>query len=57
MPIATDRLIHGKWTKLVPLTVKGADPVDVPKWHSLRLFGAGRHPRGFNAGAERRAEL
>jgi hypothetical protein len=28
-----------------------------PEWHSLRLFGRGRHPGAFTAGAETQAEL
>lgn len=31
--------------------------VDKPEWHGLRLFGLGRHPRGFDAGDETRGEL
>jgi hypothetical protein len=23
-----------------------------PEWHSLRLFGGGRHPKAFDAGVE-----
>jgi hypothetical protein len=25
-----------------------------PEWHSLRLFGSGRHPAGFEMGSEPR---
>ncbi len=28
-----------------------------PEWHSLRLFGHGRHPGAFHAGAETQGEL
>jgi hypothetical protein len=28
-----------------------------PEWHSLRLFGGGRHPGVFLAGAERKSSL
>ena len=31
--------------------------VAAPEWHTLRLFGQGRHPAFFDAGIERQDEL
>ena len=46
---------------LIPLPGVSATPAAscrkvgrCPEWHSLRLFGSGRHPAGFEMGSEPR---
>ena len=57
MPTATEGLVGGDWS-LSPLLVQAsAQRADDPEWHTLRLFGRGRHPRAFAAGAETHDEL
>jgi hypothetical protein len=57
MPTATECSVGGGWN----LSAPSAEPIpergDNPEWHSLRLFGSGRHPGAFAAGAETRDGL
>jgi hypothetical protein len=57
MSSATERSPHGDWALSVPSLATPPEPVDSPEWHSLRLFGSGRHPRAFDGGAEKQDEL
>ena len=50
MPTPLDGVV-GDWEVSTPLEPVLERP-HVPEWHSLRLFGRGRHPRTFAAGAE-----
>lgn len=56
MSTATERLVDGDQLVRSPLEA-AAEPVVSPEWHSLRLFGRGRHAGVFAAGAEIRDEL
>jgi hypothetical protein len=51
MPTPTDGLIGGEWDVSAALEIVLERP-RVPEWHGLRLFGRGRHPGTFAAGAE-----
>jgi hypothetical protein len=57
MSTATERLVGGDPVVSVPVLEAAAEPVISPEWHSLRLFGRGRHLGAFRAGAETRDEL
>jgi hypothetical protein len=52
MPTAIEAVAGGDWGES-PASVDLA-PVRAgqPEWHSLRLFGGGRHPGAFDAGVE-----
>jgi hypothetical protein len=57
MSTATERLVGGDPVVSVPLIEAIAEPAISPEWHTLRLFGSGRHLGAFLAGAERHDEL
>jgi hypothetical protein len=57
MSTATERLVGGDPVVSVPAMEASAEPVISPEWHSLRLFGRGRHFGAFLAGAELHDEL
>jgi hypothetical protein len=57
MPVATDTsVVDERAPGILSAAVRPERSGD-PEWHTLRLFGRGRHPRGFDAGAETRTEL
>jgi hypothetical protein len=49
---ATDGLAGGDWAVSAPLAEGVLERYSDPEWHSLRLFGRGRHPGAFAAGVE-----
>lgn len=57
MPMATESLARGDATPSTP----PADVLpllrDAPEWHTLRLFGRGRHSGAFRAGVETPGEV
>ncbi len=57
MPIATEGLVGGDWTVGGPLVEAIPEPFRDPEWHSLRLFGRGRHRGVFAGGVETRDGL
>lgn len=57
MSTATERLVGGDPVVSVPLIEASVEPAISPEWHTLRLFGRGRHLGAFQAGAERHDEL
>jgi hypothetical protein len=57
MPTATERLVRGDWTVSAPLAEAPTPRCETPEWHSLRLFGRGRHAGAFDAGAEANDQL
>ncbi len=57
MSAATERLVDGDPVVSDPAIEAAAEPGISPEWHSLRLFGRGRHSGAFQAGAERHDEL
>jgi hypothetical protein len=57
MSTATERLVGGDQVVGVPSIEAIVEPVISPEWHSLRLFGRGRHFGVFQAGAEISDEL
>jgi hypothetical protein len=57
MPIATETLVAGDLTLGTPSLEAVPESCVSPEWHTLRLFGGGRHPGAFAAGAEMRDEL
>jgi hypothetical protein len=56
MPTATEGLVGGVLALSGPLVDAPPQWRD-PEWHTLRLFGRGRHPGAFAAGAETRDDL
>jgi hypothetical protein len=52
MPTASEAVAGGDWGAGDPSVELIPEPVGQPEWHSLRLFGAGRHPGAFDAGVE-----
>jgi hypothetical protein len=54
---ATDGLARGDWAVSVALAEGVLERYPDPEWHSLRLFGRGRHPGAFAAGVETREAL
>lgn len=57
MLTATERSVRGDWTMSAPSVEVLPERVDNPEWHSLRLFGRGRRPGTFGAGAEQQTQL
>jgi hypothetical protein len=57
VPTSTERLVGCDWAVSPPLVEAIPKRSDDPEWHTLRLFGRGRHPGVFAAGAEMRDEL
>jgi hypothetical protein len=57
MSTAAERLINGDHVASVPTVETLPQCAVSPEWHSLRLFGLGRHMGAFHAGAETRNEL
>jgi hypothetical protein len=57
MSTATERLVDGDPVVSVPSIDAAPESLVSPEWHSLRLFGRGRHFGAFQAGAEMRDEL
>ena len=57
MPTATEALVGGDSVVSPPLVEAILERFADPEWHSLRLFGRGRHPRAFAAGVETRDAL
>jgi hypothetical protein len=57
MTTATERLVGGDQVVSVPLMDAAPERALSPEWHSLRLFGRGRHMGAFQAGAEMPDEL
>ncbi len=57
MPTATERLAPGDWIVSDPLSDPPPARCDNPEWHALRLFGRGRRPGAFDAGAETHDQL
>ena len=57
MPTVTDALVAGEWTLDTPLVEGMAHVCVSPEWHSLRLFGGGRHRGTFASGAELHDEM
>jgi hypothetical protein len=56
VPTATEGLTGSDWALSSPSVETVLERRD-PEWHTLRLFGRGRHPGAFAAGAEKRDEL
>jgi hypothetical protein len=52
MLTAAEGLVRGEWTVGAPLVEAIPERFHDPEWHSLRLFGRGRHPSGFDGGIE-----
>jgi hypothetical protein len=50
-------LVGGDWASTAPLVEAILDRYSDPEWHSLRLFGRGRHAGAFAAGVETRDAL
>lgn len=57
MTTATDGMVRGDWLGSAPLVQVVPERVDDPEWHTLRLFGRGRHRSGFASGVEVHDEL
>ena len=57
MPTATEALVDGDAVVSPPLEEAILERLAEPEWHSLRLFGRGRHPHAFAAGVESRDAL
>jgi hypothetical protein len=57
MTTATERLVGGDQVVSVPTMDAAPERALSPEWHSLRLFGRGRHMGAFQAGAEMPDEL
>jgi hypothetical protein len=54
---ATDGSVIGEWVAIAPATDAPVERHKCADWLSLRLFGAGRRPGAFEAGAEALARL
>jgi hypothetical protein len=52
MPTATEALVGGDRVVSAPLEEAILERYEDPEWHTLRLFGRGRHPHAFAAGVE-----
>ena len=52
MLTATEGLVGGDGALSDPLADAIPERYSEPEWHSLRLFGRGRHPGEFAAGVE-----
>ena len=57
MLTATERSVRGELTVSVPVAEVAPERYASPDWHSLRLFGGGRHARAFADGVEMGDEL
>jgi hypothetical protein len=57
VPTATEGLVGGEWVVAVPVVDAIPEPCRDPEWHSLRLFGRGRHSGVFAAGIETHDDL
>lgn len=57
MPTATEASVGGDSVVGPPLEGAILERLADPEWHSLRLFGRGRHPHAFAAGVETRDSL
>lgn len=57
MSTAIEQLVGGDPVVSVPSIEAAPERALSPEWHSLRLFGRGRHLGVFQAGAEVRDEL
>lgn len=57
MLTATERLVGGEGAPSDPLVEALPKRADDPEWHTLRLFGRGRHPGTFGRGAEQQTGL
>lgn len=57
MPTAIEALVGGDQLVSAPLVEAIPERYLDPEWHTLRLFGCGRHPGTFDAGAETRDQL
>jgi hypothetical protein len=49
---AAEGLTGGDWAAGALLVEAVPERFHDPEWHTLRLFGRGRHPSGFNGGIE-----
>jgi hypothetical protein len=52
MPTAIEAVAGVELGAGPPLVELVVERLGQPEWHSLRLFGSGRHPTGFAAGVE-----
>jgi hypothetical protein len=57
MPTTPEGLAGHDWAACPAVPAAIPERSDNPEWHSLRLFGRGRHPRAFVAGAETHDQL
>ncbi|MFZ1996149.1 MAG: hypothetical protein WAU75_18705 [Solirubrobacteraceae bacterium] len=57
MPTATEGLVGGEWALSAPVVEAIPERCHDPEWHSLRLFGRGRHSGGFASGIETHDDL
>ena len=57
MPTAIDAVAGGDWGTSIPAVEPMPEPGAHPEWHSLRLFGGGRHRGAFAGGVETGHEL
>jgi hypothetical protein len=57
MSSATEGSVRADGISIVPSVETPPERTDNPEWHSLRLFGRGRHAGAFLAGAETRPEF
>jgi hypothetical protein len=57
MLTAPEGLVGGDRAVCLPVADAIPEYRSEPEWHSLRLFGRGRHPGGFAAGVETRDTL
>jgi hypothetical protein len=58
MPIAAEGLVASDVKVSAPQEeVASPERFRAPEWHSLRLFGRGRHPGTFDLGATLRDKL
>jgi hypothetical protein len=52
MPTAIEAVAGGDWGASPASADLVPERAGQPEWHSLRLFGGGRHPGAFDAGVE-----
>jgi hypothetical protein len=57
MPTAIDAVAGGDWGTSIPAVEPMPERGAHPEWHSLRLFGGGRHRGAFAGGVETGHEL
>ncbi len=57
MPTASESLAGGDWNVPAPSVEAIPERCGNPEWHSLRLFGRGRHSRAFDVGVEAHDQL